>query len=66
MGFTNSKCPGCKLEKCINCKLYREAADKISELAKYYESNGFIELADELKQICIQIHDMARNKQNEK
>lgn len=64
MELDNSKCLGCKLEKCINCKLYREAADKISDLAKYYESNGFIELADELKQICIQIHDMARHKQD--
>ena len=42
---------------------YREAADKVWELAKEYEEKGFFELAGELKNIVSQIHTLARIKQ---
>jgi len=44
---------------------YREAADKVWELAKQYEDKGLFELAGELKNIVSQIHALARAKQTE-
>jgi len=44
-------------------KHYREAADKVWELAKEYEEKGLFELAGELKNIVTQIHFLANEKQ---
>ena len=58
------KCSGCPAKNCNSeCKKYREAADKIWDMAKEYENSGLVGLSNELKQICQQIHDLARSKQ---
>lgn len=58
------KCLGCPNSSCnTECKKYREAADKIWEMAEQYKKLGLIKLSDELKGICQGIHDMARTKQ---
>jgi hypothetical protein len=44
---------------------YREAADRVWELAKEYEEQGLFQLAGELKNIVSQIHALARKKQTE-
>jgi hypothetical protein len=44
---------------------YREAADRIWEMAKDYEKLGLKELAATLKDIATEIHSLARAKQVE-
>ena len=39
---------------------FREAADRVWEMALEYEREGLIELAGELKSIVSQIHALAR------
>jgi len=42
---------------------YREAADKIWELAEEYGESGLFELAGLLKEVSGQIHEKARQKE---
>jgi hypothetical protein len=63
----NVKNSGNNSEKLQNsnsdCIHYREAADKIWELSKEYDKKGLFELSRELKNICTNIHDLARIKE---
>jgi hypothetical protein len=60
------KCLGCPNYSCnTECKKYREAADRLWEMAEQYKKIGLLELSDELKGICQRIHDIARAKQAE-
>lgn len=62
-----TKCLGCPVKSCnADCRNYREAADRIWDMASEYERAGLIDLSEELKQICQQIHDLARLKQAQK
>lgn len=45
-----------------NSNYYREAADKVWEMAKDYEKKGLKELSETLKDIAQDIHDLARQK----
>lgn len=45
-------------EHCI----YRQAADRVWEMAKEYEKLGLIDLSNELKDIATEIHNVARKK----
>jgi HD superfamily phosphohydrolase YqeK len=48
---------------------YREAADRVWEMAKEYERNGHRELSKAMKELAGQLHDLARMKaeqENEK
>ena len=66
MASKKNRCLGCTLSSCISeCSKYREAADKIWDMAGHYEKLGLFDLADELKQICQDIHTQARLKQEE-
>lgn len=40
---------------------YRKAADQVWELAKEYEAQGKTELAITIKELAVQLHDLARN-----
>jgi len=42
---------------------YREAADRIWEMAKEYDEMGLFELSSALKDICTQMHDYARSEE---
>lgn len=42
---------------------YREAADRIWEMAKEYDAMGLFELAGALKEVATQMHDFARSKE---
>ena len=44
---------------------YREAADKIWELAKEYENDKVWELAQTLKALATELHDVARSRTNQ-
>jgi len=46
-----------------NC--YREAADRIWDLAKEYETKGLRDLAEVLTDIATEVHDLARANQFE-
>jgi len=58
-------CPNCSNNNEDAPLCYREAADKVWEMAKEYEAAGVHELAEVLYEISQQIHDLARSKQLE-
>jgi hypothetical protein len=47
---------------CSDC--YREAADKIWDIALDYQAMGLWDLAQELKSLADHLHDLAREKLN--
>lgn len=42
---------------------FREAADRVWELAKEYESKGLTDLEEQLKELAAQLHKRARKLQ---
>lgn len=48
-------------KKTTSC--FREAADKVWEMAEEYRKAGCLELAGELKSLATQLHDLARIKE---
>ena len=42
---------------------YREAADRVWNMAKEYEEKGYKELANAIKDLAVQLHDLARSKE---
>lgn len=44
---------------------YRKAADRVWEIAKQYEDEGDGTLAIAIKELAVQLHDLAREKEME-
>jgi len=50
-------------EKYAKCSYYREAANRIWELAEEYNSKGLYELAGALKDLASKMHEIAHKKE---
>lgn len=58
-------CQNCSQKNNVTPLCYRQAADRVWEMAKEYELQGMTNLAEALYEIAQQIHDLARSKQLE-
>ena len=56
-------CQHCPNKDNVTPMCYRQAADKVWDMANEYKKQGILDLADVLFELAQEIHDLARSKE---